>query len=356
LLSFDGTNGAMPYAGMIVAKDGNLYGTTCRGGIFNKGAIYKLTTNGILTAIFSFDGTNGWSPECELVQGQNGKIYGVCFIAGIFSIATDGTGFTSLHKFLNEQTPTQGLTLGADDNLYGYMPYGGSGNSGAIFKITPDGQFHIVVSCDNQTGIFCDGLTLGRDGNLYGTMAFGGKYYTGNFFRLSTNGMFTMLASFNETNNPRVFRNNLVQGLDGDFYGTTEFGGTHDSKIEDGDGYSSGDGTFFKVSTNGSAITLAYFYGQNGAHPRGKLTQTSDGNFYGVTVNGIDSQGTIFRATTNGIISTIFPFGGPYYEYAMTNGGWPCGLVRLSNGDFYGVTIYGGKAAHLAGYASGTVF
>jgi hypothetical protein len=174
------------------------------------------------------------------------------------------------------------------------------------------------------------------------------------FFRLTTNGVFTILASFNETNNARISRNKLVQGADGDFYGTTEFGGAYDSEIEDGDGV--GNGTFFKVSTNGSVVKLASFNGLNGAHPRGGLIQTSNGNFYGVTVNGLQSQGTIFRANTNGDITPVFRFVGPNYEYALTNGGWPCGLVRLSNGDFYGVTIYGGEKARMAGYGSGTIF
>jgi uncharacterized repeat protein (TIGR03803 family) len=181
LLSFDGTNGSRPFAGLTVGSDGILYGTTSRGGKYDKGSIYKFTTNGILTTLLSFDGTNGWSPDSELVQGLDGKLYGVCDIAGVFSIATDGTGFTSLHHFLNENTPRYGLTLGADGKFYGYMPFGGTGNNGAVFRITSNGVFEIVLSCDVQTGSFCDGLALGGDGNFYGTMAFGGKWYTGNF-------------------------------------------------------------------------------------------------------------------------------------------------------------------------------
>jgi uncharacterized repeat protein (TIGR03803 family) len=277
LLSFEGTNGAKPYAGLILGTDGNLYGTTCRGGKYNERTIFKLTPDGVLTTLFSFDGTNGWSPESELVQGRDGKLYGVCDIAGVFSIATDGSGFTSLHRFNEVQTPSHGLTVGADGNFYGYEPFGGTGNNGAIFKITSDGNFQTVLSCDIQTGSGCSGLVLGRDGNLYGTMDLGGKDFTGNFFRLTTNGRFTILASFNETNNLLVSRNKLVQGTDGDFYGTTEFGGAYDNRPVDNDHV--GDGTFFKVNTNGTITELASFTGWNGAHPRGQLVQASDGNF-----------------------------------------------------------------------------
>jgi uncharacterized repeat protein (TIGR03803 family) len=355
LISFDGTNGGMPNASFILARDGKMYGTTCRGGVYGKGAIYKVTPDGILTTIFSFDGTNGWSPLSELAQGQDGKLYGVCFIAGVFTIACDGTGFKILHPFSNENTPQRGLTLGPDGYFYGYMPFGGVGNNGAVFKISSKGDFQIVLSCDwPKTGFGCDGLILGHDGCFYGTMGSGGKFFAGSFFRLTTNGVFTTLASFDDTNEFRVSRNQLIEGANGNFYGTTEFGGAHNSQIEDNDGV--GDGTLFMVSTNGTAITLASFNGLNGAHPRGKLIQDSDGSFYGVTLNGLGSQGTIFKATTNGDIACIYRFGSPDYEYALTNGGWPCGLIRVSNSDFYGVTMYGGKFAHLAGYGSGTIF
>lgn len=372
IISFDGTNGAMPEAQLTLGTDGNLYGTTARGGKYNKGAIFKLTPNEVLTTIFSFDGTNGWSPNTGLVQGRDGKLYGVCSIAGVFSIATDGSGFSSLHRFSNENTPPFGLTLGADGNLYGYMPYGGTGHNGALFRIMPEGKFEIVYSGGGQSGATCNGLTLGRDGNLYGTMADGGNFYTGNFFRLTTNGVFTILASFNETNNFRVCRSQLTQGNDGDFYGTTEFGGAYDNrKVSEGDG----NGTLFKVSTNGSVQTLASFNGWNGAHPVGALVQTSNGDFYGVTLHDMalvvaQSQfekrrsipdadytyGTIFKVTTNGDITKLYSFTQSTWEYAMTNGAFPCGLVRDSQGTFYGTTTLGGEKARKAGAAAGTIF
>jgi uncharacterized repeat protein (TIGR03803 family) len=373
VISFDGTNGAMPKASLTIGRDGNLYGTTSRGGKFDKGTIFKISTNEIIATIFSFDGTNGWSPDTELAQGRDGKLYGICFIAGVFSIATNGSEFTSLHRFSNQNTPTQGLTLGADGSFYGYEPYGGTGRNGAIFRITPEGKFETVLSCGGQMGTFCNGLKLGRDGNLYGTMASGGKFYTGNFFRLTTNGDFTILASFNETNNIRVGRNQLTQGIDGDFYGTTRFGGSYDNrKVGDDD---VGNGTLFKVSTNGVVTTLASFNGWNGAHPVGALIQTSNGDFFGVTLHDMAlvisqpeffktptvpdadyTYGTVFRATTNGDITRLYSFTQSTWEFAMTNGAFPCGLIRNPQGVFYGTTTFGGEQARKAGTAAGTIF
>src|ERR1039457_6791804 len=68
LLSFDGTNGAMPFAGLTIGKDGNFYGTTCKGGDSNCGTIFKMTPDGKLAKLFSFNGNNGYWPDGELVQ------------------------------------------------------------------------------------------------------------------------------------------------------------------------------------------------------------------------------------------------------------------------------------------------
>src|ERR1039457_612016 len=69
-----------------------------------------------------------------------------------------------------------------------------------------------------------------------------------------------------------------------------------------------------------------------------------------------DTHGTIFKVTTNGSITTLYSFTLPDFEYSMTNGSTPCGLVLDSNGNFYGTTTLGGEQAHMAGPASGTVF
>ena len=77
LVSFDGTNGAMPFAGLTLGKDGNFYGTTCRGGEYGNGTIFKMTPDGRITKLFSFNGTSGYFSDGELVQGKDENLYGM---------------------------------------------------------------------------------------------------------------------------------------------------------------------------------------------------------------------------------------------------------------------------------------
>jgi uncharacterized repeat protein (TIGR03803 family) len=96
LVTFDGTNGGGPEAGMMLAGDGNFYGTTTMGGAgveASFGTIFQLTTNGALSTLLSFDGNyNGSSPHSALVQGLDGGLYGTTANGGSNDLATDGDG------------------------------------------------------------------------------------------------------------------------------------------------------------------------------------------------------------------------------------------------------------------------
>src|SRR5215831_3671579 len=226
-------------------------------------------------------------------------------------------------KATNGASPYAGLTLGNDGNFYGTTSGGGafgdrySNGYGTVFRVTTNGVLTTLISFAGTNGAFpYAGLTLGNDGNLYGTTGGGGAYTNqygqgaGTVFRVATNGVLTTLVHFADTNgaNPRA---GLTLGNDGNFYGTTLYGGAYTNR------YGQGAGTVFRVTTNGVLTTLVHFAGTNGANPLAGLTLGNDGNFYGTTLyGGTANDGTVFQVTTDGVLTTLASFAG-------TNGASP---------------------------------
>ena len=152
--------------------------------------------------------------------------------------------------------PSAALVQGADGNFYGTTQYGGTYGEGTVFRMTTNGTLTTLLSFHYSNGAYPHaGLVQGADGNFYGTTASGGTYGDGTVFRMTTNGTLTTLASFNYSVNGGSPYAGLLQGTDGNFYGTTEDGGTY------------GDGTVFRMTTNGTLTTLVSFNYTNGAYP-----------------------------------------------------------------------------------------
>ncbi len=262
---FDGFNGAYPFGGLIQGQDGNFYGTCQQTG--GNGSIFKITPDGTISNLFGFTGTtNGSMPYAGLVQGTNGVLYGTTYYGGtngnygtVFKITTNGV-LTSLFSFnkTNGASPSAPLVIGPDGNLYGTTRSGGTNafnNSGTIFRITPAGQFTSLVSFGGVTSsgsTVYGGLVLGTNGLFYGMTYGGGDGYGGTIFQMDTNGALTTLYSFTE-NDSFVYadgngpEDTLVQGTDGNFYGTTTSGGDYDK------------GTVFTFSLTPPAITAPVF-------------------------------------------------------------------------------------------------
>ena len=190
--------------------------------------------------------------------------------------------------------------LRLDGNFYGATELGGPtfigkfsfNNYGTVFRMTPDGALSNLFSFNGTNGYVPTALIQSPDGNLYGTTSKGGPQFRGSggdgtVFRLTTNGVFTTLAVFNRTNGSSPL--SLMQAADGNFYGTTSQGGSNLT----GTGY----GTIFKMTPAGKLTSLFSFNGTNGASPRyGPLVQAADGSFYGTTyLGGESNRGTIFR-------------------------------------------------------------
>lgn len=169
-------------------------------------------------------------------------------------------------------------------------------------------------------------LIQGTDGNLYGTAKYGGMSDDGTVFKMTPNGSVTALYAFSGSDgaNPS---GSLVQGTDGNFYGTTELGGAN------------GDGTVFQITPTGTLTTLYSFSGSDGSDPIGALIQAADGSFYGTTeVGGANSKGTVFKITPARAFTLLHSFAG-------SDGADPIGkLIQTTNGSFYGTTLYGGNS------------
>src|SRR5512135_3187016 len=171
-------------------------------------------------------------------------------------------------------------------------------------------------------GTVAGALVQGPDGNFYGTTVRGGLSGIGSIFRVTPAGVLTTLAS--DQPSPAA---SLAVGRDGLLYGLTANGGT------------AGLGTAFKLTTNGVLTTLAQFNGVNAANPTSGLVLAGDGNFYGVSPNGgVNSFGSVFRVTPAGVVTTLVSFG------LTPDGGIPrAGLTLGPDGNLYGINTSGGS-------------
>ncbi len=339
-----GADGASPGAALLVGSNGKLYGTTTVGGAHNRGTVFSITPAGVLTTLYSFTGdTDGANPAAALVLGANGNFYGTTKGGGmfnygtVFSITPAGV-LTTLHLFnFNDGTSPAGLALGRDGNFYGITLYGGEENQGTLFRMTPTGGVTTLHVFDNGTdgGYPSSALTQDSDGNFYGTCAYGGDGYYGTIFRLTLAGQLTTLHTFTGDANGALPYAGLVPGPDGNFYGVAQQAG--------GNGY----GTIYRLTPAGGFTTIHSFaVNTEGYYASTTLTPGSDGNFYGVARQaGSFGYGTVFSATTTGAVTVLYNF-----RRSADGDGPNAGMVQGSDGNFYGTTNLGGL------YNYGTIF
>jgi len=322
------------YAGLVAqGQDGNMYSTSPAGGS-GMGTVFKVTLKGVVSVIHNFDGTHGRTPYGGLTLGTDGNFYGTTSLGGsnnlgvIFQI-TPGGQYTVLHNFATGDgyTPYAPPIQATDGNFYGSTIFGGTSAYGTVYKMTPGGDVTVLHSFDLQNGSGPYGpLVQGTDGNLYGTTYGGvGSNRYGIVFKVSRSGKFTILHSFSLSDGGDPY-GPLVQGTDGNFYGTTFNGG------------SVGWGVVFKMTPAGKLTVLHSFTpGTDGGTPYGGLVQGTDGDFYGAGfLGGSKNKGTIFRITPGGNFSTRYNFDG-------TSGSAPMNtLLAHTSGLLYGDTNTGG--------------
>jgi uncharacterized repeat protein (TIGR03803 family) len=213
LHGFTGKDGRLPTGGLISDASGALYGTTLGGGIYSKGAVFRLTpppaTAGTWseTVLFSFSGgKDGSFPLAGLLSDASGAFYGTTQSGGmygqgtVFKLSPPGVAGSSwseviLHSFTGAgdgAVPVSGLLSDASGALYGTTLEGGASGRGTVFKLVPsaatDGKWTEIVlhhfSSKDGANPFAN-LTQDTSGALYGTTLEGGVGGLGTVFRLT---------------------------------------------------------------------------------------------------------------------------------------------------------------------------
>jgi len=322
------------------------------------------------TSLVSFNKTNGWAPYLgSLVQGTDGNLYGTTALAGnnnsgtVFRVTPDGV-LTSIYSFCSQPrcadgvAPNAGLVLAMDGNFYGATPQGGQNSAGTVFRITAGGVLTTLYSfcsqpgCADGNGSYA-GLIQGTDGNFYGTSgAYGSNL--GTVFKLTSGGKLTTLHTFNGADGS-LPGGVLLQATDGNFYGTTPLGGASSAC----GGVFLGCGTIFKITSGGTFTVLHNFLGgASGNRPQDGLIQGADGSLYGTALEGGTHHpsscpwgcGTVFKITTSGTFTTIHNFD--------ATGSYPTSpLFLATDGNYYGTTAAGGDTSLVCSqFGCGTVF
>jgi uncharacterized repeat protein (TIGR03803 family) len=304
------------------------------------------------TSLVSFNGNDGAFPaSMSLVQGTDGNLYGTAPYGGansggtVFKVTPTGT-VTTLYSFCTQinctdgKTPLAGLVLGANGTFYGTTSVGGANDDGTVFSVTSGGALTTLHSFDLPVdgAYLVAALVQGTNGNFYGTADEGGPHNAGTVFSITSGGTVTTLHSFDETDGAQPYAG-LVLGANGTFYGTTSVGGAND------------DGTVFSITPGGTLTTLHNFDSTDGAYPDATLVQATNGTFYGTTIEGgIGGYGTVFTITSGGTLTTL-------HSFDSTDGADSyAALVQATNGTFYGTTSAGGTANCTFGQPCGTVF
>lgn len=293
LHSFNGADGDEAISGLTLGTGGNYWGTTAGGGLYGHGTIFKITASGGLTTLHNFTGgADGGKPGAPPIEGIDGNFYG-----------TTGIG-------------------------------GKIGSNGTVYRITPSGTFHTLHSFGAAGQGYPNGaLVQGSDGFLYGTTFSGGKNGVGTIFKISVTGWFKTIFNFGGVFGANPF-GPLIEGNDGNFYGAASGGGP------------TGGGVLFRVSPSGAvAIQWDFSGGSDGSNPVGGLLQGADGNLYGTNdLGGAFGWGVLFCFIPGGIPIGATRMNVLHDFDSLTGASPQVTLLQHTNGKLYGDTAVGGSA------------
>ncbi len=349
-------DGTKPSADLIDVK-GTLYGTTFKGGSYNGGTVFSITTSGQETVLHSFGGSNdGFWPVAALLN-VNGTLYGTTEAGGaldsgtVFKITPSGAetvihsfGVDSRYHVSNGSFPLAGL-IDVNGTLYGTTVNGGAHSCdtgyyscGTVFSITTSGKYKLLHSFGRGVadGTLPVAALLDVDGTLYGTTSQGGEFRSGTIFSITPAGQYKTIYNFgNDGSSTPMSALINVQGV---LYGTTISGNNQNIS-----------GTVFGVGTDGSEKMFFGFdeSGANGSQPVAALKNVK-GVLYGTTrVGGVNNLGTVFSITKSGEETVV-------HSFVKGDGVNPIAGVIAVDGALYGTTY--GNSTYGAKHSFGNVF
>lgn len=337
LYSFTGgSDGGSPAAGVVMDAEGNLYGTTSKGGSYSQGAVYKVDTSGQETVIYSFNGTGGSAPVSGVILDNSGNLYGTTpspNLGVVYKINPAGQE-TVLTSFAiaappDGVSPSGGLTEYSPGRFYGATSGGGAAGYGVVFTVDTSGRETLFYSFGGGADGYAPSgeITIDPAGNLYGTAA-GGVSNQGVVYKLDPSGQEAVLYSFTGGADGGGPEGGVALDTEGNLYGTASSGGL-------------GHGVVFKIDPAGSETVLHNFGGGDlGDYPNSGVTRDSAGNLYGATGSGgVANLGIIFKVDAAGRFTILHSFTG------STDGGNPNGGLILDHaGNLYGTSASGGTA------------
>jgi uncharacterized repeat protein (TIGR03803 family) len=332
------TDGHYPaFNNLLLASDGNYYGTTSQGGTNNLGTIFRISPAGAMKVVHSFaGGAEGCYPTGGLSLNAAGSLVGIasgCGASGagaLFRSSLSGT-VVVMHTFTagtdgynNTGCSGRAPTQRASDSFFvGSNCYGGPYGYGTVWTLAPNGRFD-VLHAFNETwadGLYGIDIALAADETIVGVTNQGGIGNNGTIFKIATNGTYTILYNFSNQGHDGNQPEGIAIGPDGGYYGVTYYGGQFNQ------------GVVFQFLGGKFKVLHHVWNGivREGGNPVAKPVIDGNGAIWGSTYN----SGAMFRATKAGVYSSMYVFG-------TGDGVSPDGAVALAGNDFYASTRTGG--------------
>lgn len=377
LASFSINNGRYPESSLAQGPDELLYGVTSKGGDDGKGVIYNFNPGtSEITKLHDFDGVKGEHPSGKLLYSSDGNFYGFTKKGGIynqgvlfhFNIYTNI--FEKVYDFkdsISGSTPISSLVLAGDGNIYGLTSYGGANGGGCLFEYNLStkqlcDQYHFGHNAHNGS------IMVDQAGNIFGT-----TYKFIFDFDIITK-QYTQRLRFGSCVEGRLPLYCLAEALNGKMYGTSIKGGQFDNGVlfevdpvtnsytaiidfvqKNLDYYNTiemqltPEGKMLGVNTKGGENYWGFFYlfdpdtyqyeivaefdsDNTGSYPTGLPVLATDGYYYGRTAGGgVNHSGGIYRFSLESFTVEML------HNFPSTLGSDFDNLLLAENGNLYGI-------------------